>query len=231
MAKFVRRIFFCALAAFCAFLAFGSFLVPPTTSIGENSMSFTVMGIIFAALAVLFVILAINPKKNRREKAEKGLAEYQRLRIEEVRNTEQLPAVEFPSAPVIFKDGEICHYETDASVVIIREKVVGYTGGSAGVSVRVAKGISLRSGSSKGRPIRQDVARDYPGIFLITNQRVVMTGEKGFEYPLQRLTSLTPWDGFQGIILQFGRVSYIVRMSEPYWVPKIIDLLSKTNLT
>lgn len=63
----------------------------------------------------------------------------------------------------------------------------------------------------------------------MTSQRIIMTGEKAFEYPLSKLTTLTPYYQFQGITLQFGKSTHTILMDEPYWVPKIIDLIHKNS--
>ena len=200
----------------------------PTT--GSDMVPFT---IIFAAITALFVWLAVKkpkPFKKQRATLEAQQAEEKRkARIAEVEAVTELPVIAAPVS-VVLRPGEVCHYQTPASIVEIKERVVGYSGGSGGVSVRVAKGVTLHSGRSRGAPIRADVAKEYPGFFTITDQRMIMTGEKGFDHPLTKLTSMTPWNGFQGIILQFGRSSYIVEMDESYWIPKIIDLLNEQRL-
>ena len=55
------------------------------------------------------------------------------------------------------QDGECCHYSASAKRIIPKEKTVGYTSGSAGVSFRVAKGVTLRTGSSRGSAIKKNV--------------------------------------------------------------------------
>ncbi len=128
---------------------------------------------------------------------------------------------------VILRPGEICHYQESASVLQVKNEVVGHTSGSTGVSVRVAKGLTLHSGGSRGHAIRQAVSHLHPGLFTITNQRFIMTGEKGFDHPLSKLTAMTPYNGYEGITLQFGRSVYTVIMDESYIVPKIWDLINQ----
>lgn len=52
-----------------------------------------------------------------------------------------------------------------------------------------------------------------------------MTGEKGFDYPIDRLTAIQTYS--DGVSLQFGKTSYTVLMDEPFWIPKLIDLHNK----
>ena len=69
------------------------------------------------------------------------------------------------------QDGECCHYSASAKRIIPKEKTVGYTSGSAGVSFRVAKGVTLRTGSSLGSAIKKNVLEENPGTLRITNQQ------------------------------------------------------------
>ena len=165
-------------------------------------------------------------KKIAQEKREQARAALQ-ARMEEVRALTELPVVEPRS--VLLHPGEVCHYQAYASVLQIKNKVVGYTSGSGGVSVRVAKGVTLHSGNSRGHAIRQEVPQLYSGLFTITDQRFIMTGEKGFERPFSKLTALDLYNGIEGVTLQFGRSSYTVLMEEPFWVPKIIELLQRKS--
>ncbi|NLH91206.1 MAG: hypothetical protein GX481_01855 [Atopobium sp.] len=53
---------------------------------------------------------------------------------------------------LILQDGEICNYSNRAVRSIQREKTVRYGGSNAGVSVHIAKGVTLRTGGFKGEP-------------------------------------------------------------------------------
>ncbi len=127
---------------------------------------------------------------------------------------------------VMLKSGEICHYTAPAHMVTTKNIVTGYRGGSIGASVRVAKGFYLRSGSSRGTPIREDVNTLHSGTLYMTNQRIIFVGEKGFDCQISKLTAITP-NGYDGLTLQFGAKSYSLIMHEPYWIFKILELLQK----
>ena len=135
-----------------------------------------------------------------------------------------LPVEDAPG--IILKPGEICHYSTSAHMVTTKNVVTGYKGGSVGASVKVAKGFYLRTGSSRGTPIREDVRTLHHGTLYMTNQRIIFVGEKGFDYQISKLTALTPI-GYDGLTLQFGTKSYSLMMHEPYWIFKILELLQK----
>lgn len=191
----------------------------------------------FSFLFVLFAVLCIlsirwGDKKKAKKLAQKQELERQKQeaqqrqmeRINEISALTELPTVSAPMA-IVLKDGEICHYQSNAISLVVKNQVVGRTGGSGGVSIRVAKGVTIHSGRSAGQTIRENVPYYYPGIFSVTNQRIIMTGENGFDQSISKLTALIPYKGFQGITLQFGKSNYTLLMDEPYWVPKIMDLL------
>lgn len=74
---------------------------------------------------------------------------------------------------------------------------VGYKAGSSGVSVRVAKGITLRSGGSRRTAIKGAVTIA-SGELVVTDKRVVFAGDKkSFVIPLADLINTTNYiDGF-----------------------------------
>lgn len=51
-----------------------------------------------------------------------------------------------------------------------------YTGGYSGVSLRVAKGVTIHSGGSRGRSKGVIVAQHHPGVVYLTNKRVIFVG-------------------------------------------------------
>ena len=63
-------------------------------------------------------------------------------------------------------------------------------GRSAGSSVRVMKGMSVRVGASKGTPVESDVLTDRgPGTFAISTKHVFFHGERSFRIPLAKIVS------------------------------------------
>lgn len=112
-----------------------------------------------------------------------------------------LPVIFDPS--VLLLAGEMCHYTGNATQYIPKSKVVGYTGGSSGFSFRIAKGVTYRTGSSRGKQVREKVVETHPGKFVVTNMRVIfMSADGGFDKKIDNMTMLTPAD--DGIIMQFS---------------------------
>lgn len=91
---------------------------------------------------------------------------------------------------IFLQQGEWLVYAVPASMFLEKEQVVGYSGGSVGVSFRVAKGISLRTGSSKGKPIRGNVTKFNKGDYVITNKRILFVSQNGgFEFDVKKISA------------------------------------------
>lgn len=211
-----------------SFLLYGIFEAIPKNINHYEMGDYIVLALVYALflfLAFLLLKKAFLSKKSAPKPYEDINKAAWDDAIKSVSQVAELPVVSFPEA-ILLKPGEICHYQSFAKVGIIKNQVTGRTGGYGGVSVRIAKGITLHSGSSGGKSIREDVFYTYPGVFSMTNQRIIMTGEKGFEHPISKLTAIAPYQGKSGITLQFGKATYSLLMPEPYWIPKIIDLLA-----
>ena len=64
-------------------------------------------------------------------------------------------------------------------------------GRSAGVSVRVMKGVSVRTGASKGTPVETDVLTPRgSGTFALSTKHVFFHGERSFRIPLGKIVSV-----------------------------------------
>ena len=104
-----------------------------------------------------------------------------------------LPSIKPTTA--ILKAGETAYVE--ASSMLMETKSGGFVGGSRGVSVHVAKGLTLRAGAFKGHKVEHIVvvAR---GHLLITSQRIIFAGDqKSFAVNLDKLINITRYrDGF-----------------------------------
>lgn len=102
---------------------------------------------------------------------------------------------------IVLKKGEIAHFVISAQ--LLEERVIsrGYKGGSQGVSIRIAKGLTYRIGQNRGKLVSEKgiVAVD-SGDFVITNRRLIFTGgKKSFSYDYKRLLA---WNVYSdGILL------------------------------
>lgn len=114
----------------------------------------------------------------------------------------------------MLQNQEVILYVAPASVYNDKEKVVGYTGSSAGVSVRVAKGVSVRTGGSKSKAVRNNVREYTDGDLIITNKRVVFTASKNsFEMKINKITA-TKILTRESFILQAGNTAKNLYLNE-----------------
>jgi len=126
--------------------------------------------------------------KKRREQrdleARAALVEQRRAELaqaEESRRWAGLPVSTSTVQGVILKSDETAFLRVDGVAYIEPRRTPGkWTGGSSGVSVRVAKGLSYRAGRSKGTFV-QGAEVPTPvdrGAFVVTNRRCIFVGEK-----------------------------------------------------
>lgn len=130
----------------------------------------------------------------------------------------ELPIVQ---SNLMLDTGETCHYCGTATFVKTKNVVVGYSGGSRGASIRIAKGMSYRIGAQKGAPIRGDVQERTEGVLSITNKRIVFSANKGaFDKKISSLSAVTPY--YNGIAFQFGDKQYPLETRKPEYIYEII---------
>lgn len=130
----------------------------------------------------------------------------------------ELPIVQ---SNLMLASGETCHYCGTATYVKTKNVVVGYSGGSRGASIRIAKGMSYRIGAQKAAPIRGDVQERTEGILSITNKRIVFSANKGaFDKKITSLSAVTPY--YNGIAFQFGDKQFPLETKKPEYIYEIL---------
>lgn len=123
---------------------------------------------------------------------------------------------------LMLKANETCHYYGQATSIKLKNVVTGYAGGSSGVSIRVAKGVSYRVGQRKSAPVRGTVQERYPGFLAVTNMRIVFNAAQGaFDKNVSTLSSLAPLD--DGLMFQFGATQHIVETKDVKRIKQIVD--------
>lgn len=168
----------------------------------------------WGAVVVLTIVVAglffSSTKARKAKKTQKEQAAAQnRLFMEDSALTliEQggLPVI--VGTPVILEEGEAAHYYAPAIRSVTKTRVVGHTGGGAGVSVRVAKGVSVRTGGGSSQNVRGDVTDDFTGAVVLTNRRLVfLNNQAGFECKLSSVSAVTTLTN--SILIQSGAKSY-----------------------
>ncbi|MDD6807925.1 MAG: hypothetical protein PUD72_05725 [Oscillospiraceae bacterium] len=101
---------------------------------------------------------------------------------------------------------EFCCYVDYASTYKDKTKVVGYTGKNAGISIRIAKGLSYRTGGSGNQAIRNTERTTYNGYLILTNKRVIFTSPGvSFDKPINKISSIVNVNN--GMMFQIGQKS------------------------
>lgn len=109
---------------------------------------------------------------------------------------------------------ECCYYVDRGQTYKEKTITTGYTGKSAGMSFRVMKGVSYRTGGSGSKAVRETQRTTYNGILYITNERVVYSSiDESFDKPIEKVTSVIEIDG--GLLIQIGS--------------RTIEILTNTN--
>ena len=103
---------------------------------------------------------------------------------------------------IMLSNGEVCHFAERA--ILVTEKIIKhYNGRHNGFSFRVMKGVTYRTGQSRGTPVEEKSTVKTKGVFYITDKRLIfIADENGFEKKLSSLTAITPYSN--AVKLQFG---------------------------
>lgn len=123
---------------------------------------------------------------------------------------------------------EVCHY-ADIGYTF-KDKIIttGYTGKSSGISIRVMKGLTYRTGGSGGKAIREKQRTTYTGKLYITNKRVIYSSNNEcFDKTFDKITSVTEVN--DGIILQIGSTSYSIILNTHTEFVKIFNMVKNNQ--
>lgn len=105
------------------------------------------------------------------------------------------PLTPIRPAQALLKPGESAYGVIAARLHEV--KTVGYSAGTRGASVHVAKGLTLRTSGTRGHAIKKSVAVA-AGELVVTDKRVLFAGDnKSFALSLDKLLNVTNYaDGF-----------------------------------
>lgn len=232
------------LVAFVGF--FTAILFTASNSLTTSGIVAAIFGCPMAIIAVIAAAVhkcvppltdqQIREKKDRKENREKRKAAAKaQTRQNGPRNDiylsdEQLLQIVSGGLPdlieteAILKPGEQPAYSAAATLLITKKRAVGRMGGGAGVSFRVAKGVSFHTGGGESRTVFGDITDRYPGRLLITSQRIIfLQNQKGFDQNIDKLTSLAPYK--DGVGIQFGSTTYTLATPEPQYPVQVIQTI------
>ena len=119
---------------------------------------------------------------------------------------------------------EVCHYADIGYTFKDKTITTGYTGKSSGISIRLMKGLTYRTGGSGGKAIRENQRTTYTGTLYITNKRVIYSStNECFDKTFDKITSVTEVN--DGIILQIGSTSYSIILNTHTEFVKIFNMV------
>lgn len=123
-------------------------------------------------------------------------------------------------------EGEVCYYRGEAYSYRNHVVTTGSTGLGGGFSFHVAKHVTYHTGAGTSARIRENVPDYYPGVFYMTNQRLIMLSENlGFDMPIYKMTSVQT-DGKMYRFF-FGSKQYTIVPEEYKKIKKIMFLIEK----
>lgn len=138
---------------------------------------------------------------------------------------ERLTELIIPNPSINLQSDEVCFFQGLAYGVNDKNVITGYSGNGAGISVRVAKGLSIHTGGSAKKAIRSNVTERSSGKFYITNQRIILLSPKyGFELSIPKITS-TQIDNDRIVFYSNGK-SYSVEVNDfakAVWILRLMD--------
>lgn len=130
-----------------------------------------------------------------------------------------LPQVE--NSPVILADGEQAVYACRAQRVETKNRRLGTAGSGAGASIRVAKGVSIRTGGTGSKSVYGDVEMVHAGEFVVTTARIVfVANSRAFEEKLSNISAVSVDGGCLAVMT--SKESFTLRMPAPNYPCDII---------
>lgn len=125
---------------------------------------------------------------------------------------------------LMLTNGEVCHF-SERAIRVTEKKSKHYERGSKGVSIRIAKGVTYRTGKHKGVPVEDISYVKTKGLLYITSKRIVFVSDgQAFEKKFNTLTACVPY--LNAIKLQFGNTTITLTVSDGNAVNMVITMIN-----
>ncbi len=120
-------------------------------------------------------------------------------------NDGDLPCINTPNLNL--ERDDFCCYMDKGYTFKDKTITTGYTGKNNGISIRIAKGISYRTGASGSQAIRETQRTKYFGTLYLTTKRLIYSSQNvSFDKPHDKITSIQ--EAKDGLIIQIGSNTY-----------------------
>ncbi len=142
--------------------------------------------------------------------------------VNSIRKRGTLPEIDLKiigTSPVILKRGEVVHFADNAILKELRSVSMGYSGGSHGISFRIAKGVYYRVGAHKGHIVKEDrLVETSRGVLLITSKRLFLhpyPGHKPVSINLNKILSYNCFENGIEVYKEGRQRGYFFAISDP----------------
>lgn len=133
-----------------------------------------------------------------------------------------LPQCKPPS--VTTQDNEVAYWEISSNLVFMRSHSTGRISES-NARIKVAKGVSYRYGSCKSNAIREHIVTNHPGVFVVTNNRVLFAAQQqSFSIPFTQLHSFDTYA--DGIGLQKNNAELLLQFYDKQMSEVVFKVLT-----
>lgn len=212
------RLILVAVGVFLGFMGFMS-MISPGAEIGARVFG----GLVFAA--VIYFWSPLSPLKRQQSRMMKqrqdGAAQAAQEWMARIGAGERMDRNALALEGTQLSDDEDVIFFVQAKW--LQEQVVGYEGGGASVRMQLVKGVSVGTSSGRGKA-KKEWSVVSEGIFLITTQRVVFTGNfKSWSAPRSKVISMTNPTA-DGLVVQLNGKTYFL------YVPQAIVPVAQVAL-
>lgn len=181
------------------------------SSVSKGSTEALPGALIFLVIAAVLVMNAMKAIKNPPPAPtleDQGIHVSQED-LEAFKTYRKLPRLE--NSPVILAEGEQAVYACRAERVETKNRRIGTTGGGAGASIRVAKGVRIRTGGTGSKSVYGDVEMVHSGEFVVTTDRIVfVTNSRAYEEKLADISAISV--DSDCLTIMAGNRNYAMRM-------------------
>jgi hypothetical protein len=146
----------------------------------------------------------------------------------------KLSGLKLDGCDINFERGESAIWAFKTAEYYTTRTRTRYVGSSLGVSVRVVKGVYLRSGTFRGEPIKtQYLSKEGQGVFVVASRNVYFSAPlKAVKIPLKKIVSVHAYsDGVQLMRDGANAAPQIFKLDDPLFAADLILRLNQISGT
>jgi hypothetical protein len=128
-------------------------------------------------------------------------------------------------ASIVTQKDELAYWEISSNLVFTRTNATGFFSKDHPVRMKVAKGVSYKLGASRGTHITEHISSNHPGVFVVTNKRVVFAAsQQSFSIPFTQLHSFDTYT--DGIGLQNNNMELLLQFYDKQMSEVVFKVLT-----